>query len=307
MDRVSLGGDPGREPGGEVQAVAVHSPCQYVGARAGLRPADAAVCGRLDRVRASASGHLSGCRATAAAASGCRAGARPPARGRSGPDARDRQRLCPQRPARGRPGRGRARDRPERAEPAARPALVRGPGRARVPLVYGPSLHKGRRHAASLMWRIAREPRFRWFGRWNQPGRPAGARVPALRRGGAAGRGAADGRHAPPGQGLRRRLHRRRPRRGRPHPRLVPRVRAGGRERPRDHRLRAGLARHDRLPGAQPPRRSASGCSPTAWTCSRGSRTRRSTSRRAPPTGSRPRAPPSSCAGSASARCAASC
>jgi endoglucanase len=27
--------------------------------------------------------------------------------------------------------------------------------------------HRGR--AASLMWRIAREPRFRWFGRWNRP------------------------------------------------------------------------------------------------------------------------------------------
>jgi endoglucanase len=34
---------------------------------------------------------------------------------------------------------------------------------------YRTFLRKGRRGAASLMWRIAREPRFRWFGRWNRP------------------------------------------------------------------------------------------------------------------------------------------
>jgi endoglucanase len=39
---------------------------------------------------------------------------------------------------------------------------------------YRTFLHKGKGHAASLMWRIAREPRFRWFGRWN---RPVGKRV----------------------------------------------------------------------------------------------------------------------------------
>src|SRR4029079_6361374 len=26
---------------------------------------------------------------------------------------------------------------------------------------------KHRRHVAPLMWRVAREPRFRWFGRWD--------------------------------------------------------------------------------------------------------------------------------------------
>ena len=34
---------------------------------------------------------------------------------------------------------------------------------------YRTFVRKGKRHAASLMWRIAREPRFRWFGRWNHP------------------------------------------------------------------------------------------------------------------------------------------
>jgi endoglucanase len=39
---------------------------------------------------------------------------------------------------------------------------------------YRTFVRKGQRHAASLMWRVAREPRFRWFGRWN---RPVGRRV----------------------------------------------------------------------------------------------------------------------------------
>jgi len=34
---------------------------------------------------------------------------------------------------------------------------------------YRTFVRKGKRHAASLMWRVAREPRFRWFGRWNRP------------------------------------------------------------------------------------------------------------------------------------------
>jgi endoglucanase len=34
---------------------------------------------------------------------------------------------------------------------------------------YRTFVRKGRRHAAALMWRIAREPRFRWFGRWDRP------------------------------------------------------------------------------------------------------------------------------------------
>jgi endoglucanase len=34
---------------------------------------------------------------------------------------------------------------------------------------YRTFLRKGKGHAASLMWRVAREPRFRWFGRWNHP------------------------------------------------------------------------------------------------------------------------------------------
>jgi endoglucanase len=34
---------------------------------------------------------------------------------------------------------------------------------------YRTFVRKHRGHAASLMWRIAREPRFRWFGRWNRP------------------------------------------------------------------------------------------------------------------------------------------
>ena len=34
---------------------------------------------------------------------------------------------------------------------------------------YRTFVRKHRRPAASLLWRIAREPRFRWFGRWNSP------------------------------------------------------------------------------------------------------------------------------------------
>jgi endoglucanase len=34
---------------------------------------------------------------------------------------------------------------------------------------YRTFVRKGRRHSASLMWRVAREPRFRWFGRWDNP------------------------------------------------------------------------------------------------------------------------------------------
>jgi endoglucanase len=34
---------------------------------------------------------------------------------------------------------------------------------------YRTFVRKGKRHSASLMWRVAREPRFRWFGRWDHP------------------------------------------------------------------------------------------------------------------------------------------
>jgi endoglucanase len=34
---------------------------------------------------------------------------------------------------------------------------------------YRTFVRKGRGHAAALMWRVAREPRFRWFGRWDRP------------------------------------------------------------------------------------------------------------------------------------------
>ena len=44
---------------------------------------------------------------------------------------------------------------------------------------YRTFVRKGRRHSASLMWRVAREPRFRWFGRWNHP---VGRRVRAYLR-----------------------------------------------------------------------------------------------------------------------------
>ena len=34
---------------------------------------------------------------------------------------------------------------------------------------YGWLRAHGQRHRAALMWRVAREPRFRWFGRWDHP------------------------------------------------------------------------------------------------------------------------------------------
>ena len=77
---------------------------------------------------------------------------------------------------------------------------------------------------------------------------------------------------------------------------LVRRPRAGDRRRPRGDRVRARLARDDRLPGALAPRRSPARARARRRRAVEAARTRPSTSRPAPPTGSPPRAPPSSCA-----------
>jgi endoglucanase len=34
---------------------------------------------------------------------------------------------------------------------------------------YASYVHRGKQHEAELMWKIAREPKFRWFGRWTRP------------------------------------------------------------------------------------------------------------------------------------------
>ena len=57
--------------------------------------------------------------------------------------------------------------------------------------------------------------------------------------------------------------------RGRAHAQVVPRLRPRDRGRPRGHRLRARLARDDRLPGQAADARRASSCCATASTCSR--------------------------------------
>ena len=71
------------------------------------------------------------------------------------------------------------------------------------------------------------------------------------------GRGHRSDLHRAPRSGhvMRSGLHRRRSCRGRPHPRLVRRPGRRDRERPRGDRLRARLARHDRLSRAEQPRR----------------------------------------------------
>ncbi len=106
---------------------------------------------------------------------------------------------------------------------------------------------KGEQHAASLMWQVAREPKFQWFGRWNhssrairqfleraerqQPG--AIPLVTIMRHQGKGCRNRYDG------GGAREDKRTRRWYRGF--------ARGGGRAA-RGDRLRARLARHDRLP-----------------------------------------------------------
>ena len=161
---------------------------------------------------------------------------------------------------------------------------------------------------ANTIWKLAREPRFRWFGKFTEPAHAEeDPRLPRPRAVRPARHRAADGRHAPPGQGLQRHLPRRRRGRGPPHDAVVRRLRRVGRRRARRDRASSPTRSAPSTAWRATAARTASTCCATASTCSRSCRTRPSTSRPAPPTGSRPRAPPSSCATSASARCAASC
>ena len=114
---------------------------------------------------------------------------------------------------------------------------------------------KGRSRAAALMWTVAREPKFQWFGRWNhssrairefleraqrqQPGTVP--LVTVLRHQGKGCRNRYDGGGAAEDARTRRWYSRLCPRHRQP---------AGG------DRLRARLARHHRLPHPQPPHRA---------------------------------------------------
>ena len=160
----------------------------------------------------------------------------------------------------------------------------------------------GQTRKANLIWKIAREPRSLWLGRFTQPNffvkvrrlidpaRAQGA-VPiftVLRAQATGCRPTYTG--GGPAEDAQDACVVRRPRRA-----------IGA--RPRGDRVRARLARHDRLPRAEPPRRSPAAAALRGRRRCRGSPTRRSTSRPAHPTGRPPRAPPSSCARSGSRRC----
>ena len=191
------------------------------------------------------------------------------------------------------PGRARQRRRPPWREPRlAEPA--RGPPSLQPPdpggLLQRHEAAAPRRPAGArrrYLERIALTPRAVWFGRYTRPNFFAKVRnhlncaqwmqpgsVPIMIV------------SAPPGQGVQRAV---------PRPAAWPRTsarkawyrdfRRGGRQRPRDHRLRARLDRHDLVPRAGPPRRPAGTCCATAWTSCRSCPTPRSTSRARRPTG----------------------
>ena len=166
----------------------------------------------------------------------------------------------------------------------------------------------GQRAKADLIWKIAREPKALWLGPLHPPQLQREGAPPD--RPGAQSQGAGADLHgaARPGHRLQPDLPGRRPRRGRAHARLVRRPRARDRGRPCRDRLRARLAGHDRLPHAEPPRRSPARCSrygvdalsklPERHDLHRGRRLR---------LGEREAHAPRSSARSASRRCAASC
>ena len=123
---------------------------------------------------------------------------------------------------------------------------------------------RGQDGRAALIWRLARQPRARWFGRFTRP-----HMVKKVR--GFLDRGQCDQPGSvprcmvmrAPGRRLRHELPGRRCQGGCAHAGLVRRLRSGGGQRPRGDRLRARLARHARLPGRQPPRAGCA-CSATA-------------------------------------------
>ena len=111
---------------------------------------------------------------------------------------------------------------------------------------------RGQRGKAALAWKIAREPRSLWFGKFTRPNFhfKVRRRIDAAKAAG----------QVPVFTLLRAEATKCSPTyqaggpRGRPrHAQVVRRDGARHRERPRDHRVRARLAGHDRLPGAQPP------------------------------------------------------
>ena len=192
-----------------------------------------------------------------------------------------------------------------RAEPARRASLLRGPRLAVVEPVARVRA-RGPAAKADLVWRIAREPKAVWVGRFTRAELPRQG-PPDLRPRPRAGRRADHDGHACPVHALRRRPKRRRTGGGRAHARLVRRPRPRHRSRPSRDRIRAGLARHDRLPRAQPSRRPLPAAPLRRHERCRATRTRRSTSRLAPPTGRARAGWRGSSAGSASRRCVASC
>ena len=198
---------------------------------------------------------------------------------------------------------------PAAPEPAARAEVLRGPHGARLRGLGEVEAGAARTARRTLIWRLAREPRFRWFGRFTRP-----HMVKKMR--GFLDRVQCDQPGSVPqmvvmrhqGVGVRPRLPR--PggaRRGRAHARLVRRLRPRRGQRARGDRLRARLAGHARLPGRRPPRRSPADVLRYGVNGCPASRTPRSTSRPGRRTGSPPSARPSSCASSASTRCAGSC
>ena len=165
---------------------------------------------------------------------------------------------------------------------------------------YRSYVRRGQRRNAALVGKIALQPQFKWFGRWNAT--PRGGTAGVIRRylervaGGAAGQRAPDGHPAPPGHGVLPALHGRRQRRG---------------QRTRDwyRDFARGVGRRAAWSSASSPTPWArsSACAMRAarpgWTpalrrstCSPSCPTPRSTSRRARRTGSPPRAPRASCA-----------
>ena len=151
----------------------------------------------------------------------------------------------------------------------------------------------GQERKAALVWKIAREPKSLWLGRFTRPNfnvkvrrlidpaRAQGA-VPifTVLRAEATGCSPTYQGGGPAGDAATRNWY-------------DDLARAIGGDRV-VIALRAGLARHDRLPGPRAAATTAFGCSATAWTRSRSCRTPRSTWRPAPPTGRARSARPSS-------------
>ena len=131
---------------------------------------------------------------------------------------------------------------------------------------YRSYLRQGRRADAALIGKIALTPRFKWFGRFSRP--TVGSIRSFIKRAKAAGAVplVATLRHQ--GRQCNPRYQAGGRREDRATKRWFKAFARGHRQVPRDHRLRARLDRHHRVPGPQPPQGQGRGAALRRRACS---------------------------------------